>query len=98
MSTSSASGSQRIASVGQASAHISQPSGHFVRSTIGSPRKRSGICGEPLGYAMVRYPCRMRSRMMLCMMPPELQIVTAIGEIEALVAQREIGDGLVAQG
>ena len=43
-----------IASVGQASAHARQPSGHFDGSTTGNPRYRSGNVGAVAGKPMVR--------------------------------------------
>src|SRR5664279_3745651 len=90
---SSASGpSPPIASVGQTSAHARHPSGHFAGSRMGAPRYRSGIGGgSPAGYAIVRCPWCARASSAFSMKSPS-QVVAAIGEVEALVAQREIRD------
>src|SRR3990172_7911455 len=94
-----------IARVGQASAHAAQPSGHLEASIRGRPRNRSGSDGGgPSGYARVRYPCRRRARItgiierLLADADRESQVVPAVGEVEALVAQGEVGDLLTPQG
>ncbi len=57
-----------IASVGQASAHFAHPSGHFDESMTGRPRYRSGKIGSsPAGNEIVRYPCLMRSLIILAL-------------------------------
>src|SRR5450830_69326 len=81
-----------IAPVGQTSAHARHPSGHFAGSRMGAPRYRSGIGGgSPAGYAIVRCPWCARASSAFSMKSPS-QVVAAIGEVEALVAQREIRD------
>src|ERR1035441_7570785 len=95
---SSASGpSLAMASVGQTSAHDRHPSGHFAGSSAGSPRNRSGIGGgAPAGYAIVRWPWCARARSAFNMGSLS-QVVAAIGQVEALVAERKIRDLAIPQ-
>ena len=102
-----------MASVGQASAHARQPSRHLGRSMTGSPRKRSGSVGAWAGYAIVRCPCFRRqgrraafvlqvaAAVLVARSRGErrrtLQVVAAVRQVEALVAQRKVGNLLVAQ-
>src|SRR5437868_3415914 len=88
--------SMLMAPVGHASAHSRQPSGHLAASITGRPRKRSGSVGSWAGYAMVRCPCFKRARATCSI--GHSQIMSAVGQVEALVAEREVGNRLVAQG
>src|SRR5260370_22446848 len=84
-----------MAPVGQASTQARQPSAQREGSSTGSPRKRSGSVGGSPGNADVRCPCCTRASRTFSM--PTSQVVPAVGEVEALVAEREVGDLLVAQ-
>src|SRR6266446_2523948 len=84
-----------IAPVGHASTQALQPSEQREGSSTGSPRKRSGIAGGESGNAEVRCPCCARARNTFNMRTS--QVVTAVREIEALVAEWKVGDLLVAQ-
>src|SRR5258708_21074112 len=84
-----------IAPVGQASTQALQPAAQREASSTGSPRNRSGIDGSESGNAEVRCPCCARARNTFSMRTS--QVVTAVREIEALVAERKVGDLLVAQ-
>src|SRR5579875_2900679 len=101
-----------MASVGQTSAQRRQPSGQRLESTTGRPRKRSGNAGGWFGKPIVRCFCWARASRTFSMVfyssnatgvtatPVKgngSQIMAAIRQIEALVAQREIGNLLVAQ-
>ena len=91
--------SRAMASVGQASTQARQPSGHF-------DVVEHGQAAEPIGERG-RFAGRIGDRPVAL---PEalandlehgrslgLQVVPAVGEVEALVAQREVGDLLVSQ-
>src|SRR6266581_993053 len=85
--------SRRRAPVGQVSTQERHPSGHFAGSRTGRPRNLSGIGGTLEGYRRVRLPWRSRSRNAFSMASAS-QVVPAVREIEALVAEREVGDRL----
>src|SRR5712692_1724412 len=87
--------SAEMAPVGQASAQARQPSAQRDGSSTGSPRKRSGSPGGSSGNADVRCPCCTRASRIFSMRTS--QVVAAVGEVEALVAEREVRDLLVAQ-
>src|SRR5262249_2546536 len=84
------------APVGHASMHASHPSGHLVGSTTGNPRKRSGSAGGEFGNATVRCPCCKRATKALSTGHLS-EVMAAVGEVEALVAEREVRDLLSAQ-
>src|SRR5579859_4918403 len=97
MSRARPSSSKWTASVGHASTQSRHPSGHFFVSRTGPPRKRSGSVGGELGYATVRCPCWKRARTSFSMGRLS-EIVSAVREIEALVAEWKIGNLLVSEG
>src|SRR6185295_14522924 len=87
----------RSASVGQASEQARQPSGQRVGSTLGAPRKWSGVSGAgPSGNFIVRWPCWNRASSALIIQSSK--VVSAIGKAETLVAEREVEDLLVPEG
>src|SRR5512133_2098081 len=87
--------SMEIAWTGQALAQSWQPLWHFSRSMTGAPRNRSGRTGGFAGYFAVRWPCRALARSTFSIAAS--QVVSAVGEVEALVAEREVGDLLAAE-
>src|SRR6266446_10744824 len=87
-----------MASVGQPSAHSRQPSLHFAASSWGRPRNPSGSASSGGGKGSVRYPCRTRCMNALSTVASPSQVVSAVREVEALVAEGEIRDRLVAHG
>src|SRR4030095_16726903 len=88
------------ACVGHASTHARQPSGQRVASSAGAPRKRSGNSGAASGNAIVRVPCRTRVCRIFHIVRRSLlllEIEATVREVEALVAERKVGDRLAAQ-
>src|SRR6266853_418750 len=88
-----------MAWVGQASLQARHPSSHRDASRAGRPRKRSGSSTASSGTRIVRRPCWIRAFNIRNTMPSHdsyLEVVTRVREIEALVAERKIGDLPVA--
>src|SRR3990172_6122072 len=72
------------------------PSLNFVWSITGKPRKRSGRTGASAGNGKVLWPCFQRwisDRSIIKFS----EIVSAVGQVEALVAKGKIRDLLPAQ-
>ena len=84
--------------MGQASTQARHPSRQRFGSSAGAPRYRSGRTTSPSGKPSVRRPWLKRVRRIFHMDCFSSEVDAAVGEVEALVAEREVGDLLAAQG